>query len=322
MDRKRQLEHPGWTRNLIEAGRIQSGESVLVVVEESLVEEGSQLAAAAADAGASPRLELWAGERPLDRPPPAVRKAADGAHFAVLLAENPLPDEVNARFEWGASVTEHGGRAIFMAFVDGALLRGELSRPMPDMVDAADELLGHLEGSSTIHVRAPGGTDLSLRVEGRPWKSDAHPLEAGELANFPGGEIFVAPHADGADGVLVVDLTVPYTVRGLVDAPVTMRFEQGRVTSIEGGRAAQLLRELVADAGRGADVVAELGIGINPTVKPRGHIMLDEKASGTAHVAIGRNTGTYGGDNDASIHVDCVFSDPSFEADGRPVPLP
>ena len=47
--------------------------------------------------------------------------------------------------------------------------------------------------------------------------------------------------------------------------------------------------------------------------------MLDEKAGGTAHVAIGRNTGSYGGDNEATIHVDCIFSAPELEADGRPV---
>ena len=132
----------------------------------------------------------------------------------------------------------------------------------------------------------------------------------------------MAPHADGADGVLVADLTVPFTVEGLVDEPVVLRFERGRVVSIEGGEAARRLRELVERAGPGADVVAELGIGLNPTVAPRGHVMLDEKAARTAHVAIGRNTGVFGGDNEASIHVDCVFSDPQVEVDGRRIPLP
>ena len=83
-----------------------------------------------------------------------------------------------------------------------------------------------------------------------------------------------------------------------------------------------MLRELVADAGEGADVIAELGIGLNPAVKPRGHVMLDEKAADTAHVAIGKNTGAYGGDNDAAIHVDCIFSEPAVEVDGRPIDLP
>jgi leucyl aminopeptidase (aminopeptidase T) len=142
------------------------------------------------------------------------------------------------------------------------------------------------------------------------------------MANFPGGEVYTAPHSDGADGVLVADLTVPYTVEGLVDEPVVLRFSAGRVTSIEGGRAATMLHDLVASAGNGADVVAEVGIGFNPTVTPRGHVMLDEKAAGTAHVAIGRNTGTYGGDNEATIHVDCIFSGPVIEVDGRPLELP
>jgi leucyl aminopeptidase (aminopeptidase T) len=183
-------------------------------------------------------------------------------------------------------------------------------------------LLERLEGADEIRVRARAGTDLTLRVTGRRWLSDATPLEAGGVANYPGGELFVAPHADGADGVLVVDLTIPFTVPGLVDEPVTIRFERGRARSIEGGEAARRLRELVERAGRGADVIAELGIGINPAVKPRGHVMLDEKAAKTAHVAIGRNTGVFGGDNEASIHVDCVFSDPVIDADGRRVQLP
>jgi leucyl aminopeptidase (aminopeptidase T) len=50
--------------------------------------------------------------------------------------------------------------------------------------------------------------------------------------------------------------------------------------------------------------------------------MLDEKAAGTAHVAIGRNTGLYGGVNEAQIHVDCIFSAPEIEVDGRRLELP
>jgi leucyl aminopeptidase (aminopeptidase T) len=209
-----------------------------------------------------------------------------------------------------------------MGLVDGELLRGELSGPPPDLAEVAEQVLVQLEGSETIHIRGRAGTDLTLLVAGRPWKTDAGELVPGETANYPGGEVFVAPHAEGAEGVLVADLTVPYTVEGLVDEPVTLRFEGGRVTSIEGGRAADLLRELVESAGAGADVIAELGIGLNHDLTPRGHVMLDEKAGGTAHVAIGRNTGTYGGDNEASIHVDCVFSAPEVEADGRPVDIP
>jgi hypothetical protein len=314
--------HPGWCLNLVQAGRVQAGEGVLVVVDEPLVEEGSQLVAALADAGGRPRLELWLGARPLQHPPPSVLAAARGADLLLFLQQDVHGEEGAARFELRDAFTDAGGRAIFLGLVDGELLRGELSQPAVDVSGPALALLERLEGTDEIRIRARAGTDLTLRVSGRRWLSDATPLEAGGVANYPGGEVFVAPHADGADGVLVVDLTVPFTVEGLVDAPVTLRFEHGRVTSIEGGEAARRLRHLVEGAGSGADVIAELGIGLNPAVAPRGHVMLDEKAAKTAHVAIGRNTGVFGGDNEASIHVDCVFADPVIDADGRPIHLP
>jgi hypothetical protein len=322
VDREGKLGHAGWCVNLVEAGRVRPGERVLVVVDEPLVEEGSQLVAAVADAGGRPTLELWAGERPLEHPPPRALAAARTASLLLFLQQDALGEEGAARFELRDALTDAGGRAIFLGFVDGDLLRGELSQPATDVSAPALALLERLEGAEEIRVRGRAGTDLTLRVGGRPWLSDATPLEPGGVANYPGGEIFVAPHADGADGVLAVDLTVPFTVEGLVDEPVTLRFERGRVTSIEGGEAARRLRELVDAAGPGADVIAELGIGLNPTVSPRGHVMLDEKAAGTAHVAIGRNTGVFGGDNEAAIHVDCVFSGPVIDADGRRVHLP
>jgi leucyl aminopeptidase (aminopeptidase T) len=316
------LGHPGWCENLIKAGGLKPGEQVLVVVDEPLAAEGAQLAAAVKDSGGQPRLELWAGERPMTTAPPGVLDGAQTADLSFFLSQAPRGEEAAARFQLLSAVTEQGGRQIFMGFVDGELLSGELSEPVPDLSEPALSLIAALDGCDTVRIRGEAGTDLTLKVRGRPWLTDATELEAGEAANYPGGEIFVAPHSDGADGVVVADLTVPYTVDGLVDEPVTLRFEGGRVTSIAGGRAADMLRELVAGSGNGANVIAEFGIGLNHALRPRGHVMLDEKAGGTAHVAIGRNTGPYGGDNEAMIHVDCVFSGPELEADGRPISIP
>lgn len=39
-------------------------------------------------------------------------------------------------------------------------------------------------------------------------------------------------------------------------------------------------------------------------------------------MAIGNNIGFFGGTNESSIHVDCVFSEPQLEVDGRPVEIP
>jgi Thermophilic metalloprotease (M29) len=312
----------GWTQNLIAALRLEPGERVAIVMDEPLAREADEFAAAARDLGAEPEVRIWKGERPLAHAPEDILDAATRADVALHIQQAPWGEEAAARFELLEAVTGHDGRMIFMGLVDGELLRGELSQPAPNLADKAQTLLTALEGAKEIHVRAPGGTDLVLGVEGRPFHTDALPLEPGQMANYPGGEVFCSPLETEANGVLVADLTVPYTVEGLVDEPVRITFEGGRVTAIEGGEAAALLRKLVDDAGQGADVIAELGIGFYPGLEPRGHVMLDEKAAGTAHVAIGRNTGVYGGVNDATIHVDCVFSAPAFEVDGAPLPLP
>jgi hypothetical protein len=311
-----------WCRNLVEAGAVRSGERVLVVVDEPLAEEGSELAAAIRDAGAEPQLELWAGKRPLTEPSPAIQAAAKDADLYIFLAQEPRPDEAGARIALSEIARAKNGRALFLGFVDRELLTGELSQPAPDLGGAAQKLLDDVEGAETIRIIGQAGTDLTLNVTGRHWLTDTLPMKPGDFANYPNGEIYIAPLADGADGVLVADLTVPYTVEGLVDKPVTILFEGGSVTSIEGGRAAELLREIIDEAGPSGRVIAELGIGLNPAVSPRGHVMLDEKAGRTAHVAIGNNIGPYGGTNESSIHVDCIFSEPQLEVDGRPVAIP
>lgn len=317
-----EYETPQWAANYIRAGRLEPGERVLVVVDEPLAEEGSQLAAAVREAGGRPQLELWAGERPFSEPPPAISRAAGEADLCLFISQAPRGDEAGARIKLHEIVIAHGGREIYSGLVDAALLQGELSRPQPDLATAAASVLGQLEGKEIVRVRGRDGTDLTFRIGDRQWQTDATPIVGGEFHNHPNGEVFVAPLEDGADGVLVADLTVPYTVDGLVDAPVTLHFERGRLGSIEGEKAAAMLRELVAEAGESGRVIAELGIGLNHAVRPRGHVLLDEKAGGTAHVAIGSNTGAYGGVNVSTIHVDCVFSEPEIEADGEPVSLP
>src|ERR671937_1662518 len=161
------LGHPGWCRNLVGAARIERGERVLIVVDEPLVEEGSQLLAAVKDAGAEPRLELWAGKRPLASAPARVREGVRDSSVFLFLTQEPRGDEATARFEVQEGIIEHGGRGIFLGFVDPPLLQGELSEPATDLEATARRLLGDLEGSSAIHVRGESGTDLTLDVAGR-----------------------------------------------------------------------------------------------------------------------------------------------------------
>ena len=115
----------------------------------------------------------------------------------------------------------------------------------------------------------------------------------------------------------MIDRSIALAGEGLVDEPIRLTFERGRIVAVEGGRAAEAARTAIAEAGEGADVVAELGIGTNERARITGSIITDEKVLGTAHVAFGDNaSASYGGDNRAAIHVDGVMADATIEADG------
>jgi leucyl aminopeptidase (aminopeptidase T) len=74
--------------------------------------------------------------------------------------------------------------------------------------------------------------------------------------------------------------------------------------------------------GRDAYNLAELGIGTNVGVTELvGSVLLDEKAAGTVHIAIGDDA-SIGGDTEAPLHLDGILREPTVYADGVEVELP
>ena len=111
------LAHPGWCENLVKASSLVPGERVLVVVDEPLVAEGAALAAALKDAGGEPRLELWAGERPLRELPAGI--ARSGSHCGPL----DLPHAGAARGRGGYALQAPRGRHLARGQADPQRLR-------------------------------------------------------------------------------------------------------------------------------------------------------------------------------------------------------
>ena len=111
---------------------------------------------------------------------------------------------------------------------------------------------------------------------------------------------------------------------GLLDDDQTLRFEveDGYVTEIADDEIRTQVEAAAAEVGRDASNLAELGIGTNVGVTDLvGSVLLDEKAAGTVHIAIGDNAGI-GGDTDAPLHLDGIIRNPTVEADGEEVTLP
>lgn len=306
-----------WCTNVLAAARVCPGEVVVVTADAALARHARELVAAVAELGAEGQFEPMASA-PLDELPAGMLALAQRTDVRIAMWREPRAGTQAGR-ELIETIRRRGGRLVGLPLVTPELLEEELSWPPGDLGPDARRLLTQLEGTNELRVTGEAGTDLTLMLDAGAWQTDGLPLEAGGIANYPGGEVFALPRT--ASGILVADLTIPLITDAPLTDPVTIVFDDGRATAIEGGDEADRLRDLIAKAGAGADRVAEVGIGINPTLTPRGHVLIDEKIAGTAHVAIGSNF-HMGGDQLATIHVDCVFWAGQVWADDQPVELP
>ncbi|ELZ41944.1 aminopeptidase (leucyl aminopeptidase, aminopeptidase T) 1 [Halorubrum californiense DSM 19288] len=189
-------------------------------------------------------------------------------------------------------------------------------------IDAAcDDVLDQVAGAEEVRVTASAGTDITFGIGDREWLADTGMVrEPGDFSNLPAGEVFVAPET--ATGTFVVDGTM--MPHGLLGEEQTLAFEveDGFVTDI-GDDAIRADVEAAADeVGDAAYNLAELGIGTNGGVEALvGSVLLDEKAGGTVHIAIGDNAGI-GGETDAPLHLDGIIRNPTVYADGDEIDLP
>jgi hypothetical protein len=150
-------------------------------------------------------------------------------------------------------------------------------------------------------------------------------ISDGAWGNVPSGETYIAPIEGSGEGSIVINGSLP----GLVVKPgaeMVLHFERGRLARAEpaNGPTAQWLYETQIQKAQATgdpnwSNLAEIGVGMNPAVEHlTGNMLFDEKAAGTAHVALGTNT-FMGGAVNASIHCDMVTRSPTVAIDGKTV---
>jgi leucyl aminopeptidase (aminopeptidase T) len=94
------------------------------------------------------------------------------------------------------------------------------------------------------------------------------------------------------------------------------------VTHVSDDAVREQVEEGAESVGRDAYNLAELGIGTNVGVSDLvGSVLLDEKAAGTVHIAIGDDA-SIGGATEAPLHLDGIIREPTVWADGEVVDLP
>ena len=153
---------------------------------------------------------------------------------------------------------------------------------------------------SASEVRIGGaGTDLRLSVAGRRSEVDH------SLRNMPGGEVYLAPVEDSAEGEITYAEVPARYLGGVVEA-ARLVFREGVVVDASAAAGEEFLLQTL-DTDEGARRLGELGIGCNPGVtRSMGNVLFDEKIDGTVHLALGASYTFLGGTNESAIHWDMV----------------
>jgi len=251
------------------------------------------------------------GEEP-PRPVAGAMRTAD----VVLAPTTKSLTHTEARSDANAA----GARvATLPGITEGVFLMG-LDADYEAIEAHCEDVLAQVGDADEMRVTTPQGTDITFTVGAREWYLDTGIVhEAGEMSNLPAGEVFIAPET--ADGTFVVDGTM--RPHGKLDGKLlSFEVEDGTVTDISDPDIREQVEAAAEEVGQDAYNLAELGIGTNVAVTDLvGSVLLDEKAGGTVHIAVGDDH-AIGGDTHAPIHLDGILTEPTVYADGEEVELP
>jgi leucyl aminopeptidase (aminopeptidase T) len=241
---------------------------------------------------------------------------------SIRKAVNHIPRPSNCRLATIPGISEQVLTAIFEA--DTAQILASCEQ--------VAWLLGEADKTEVITYDS-AGSSYSLTLELNGW--DIEPIMSpgvflpGSWGNVPPGETFCCPPPESVNG----QVCISGSFRGhILQAPeeVVLDFSKGKLTSwrpatkIGDVRAATFFFDQLRSTSESAgdlnwNTFAELGIGLNPSIKNlTGNALFDEKAANTIHVAIGDNS-VFGDDISSLIHEDLVAWYPSLRVNGTEV---
>ena len=168
------------------------------------------------------------------------------------------------------------------------------------------------------HTTSPQGTDFTCEMAPRKILiGDGALTEDGEVDFFPGAQVSVAPREKSINGMLVIDASD--SVQGVVQNPYSFKLVNGVVTSIEGGKEADVMRNWMAS--KNDPTIFQLchySVGLNPAAGISGNMIEDERKVGALDCGFVYQDPKFGGEVGFSspYHMDIMLAAPTITLDG------
>jgi leucyl aminopeptidase (aminopeptidase T) len=292
----------------------QSGEKILVVTDLALHDNAAAIWFEAAKelAGAEVEMIVLEGQTHSgEEPPTELVAACERAQIVILHTMFSL-----THTQAGKQAARSGNRVASLPGVDYEMMLRTLPTDYQRLRQLGEHLQFTLQQGRQLRITSPAGTNLTAEIRQSAVFDDNGTIIAGNVGNLPAGEVFFAPLEGSTNGTWVVNGSM--ADEDELDEPITITIKDGYAVEIEGGSAAQHLREKLTAVGPDAFAVGEIGIGTNPAVNPRGPLIEAEKAFATAHLALG-NSSAIGGSINVPIHLDGVTLEPVIAVDEKTI---
>lgn len=233
-------------------------------------------------------------EKPIGMPPEGLAREKYPVFGGILhslfdfmsqhekLIQITMPSKVNAKMV-NMPFEQYEARVIRALDID-----------YDELKTACEEKIESFSGNRRV-IKTGTDCELTMDTTGRKWYVDA-----GDGA-LPCGEIYIAPVEHQTNGTIFFE---NFAVEGVGAYPnVTLTIKDGKLVSSDCEEFNEFMSGIEEE---GADIVAELGIGMNPNVVGNeGDSTIDENALGTFHIALGMNY-MFGGENTCHFHMDFV----------------
>jgi leucyl aminopeptidase (aminopeptidase T) len=298
--------------------RIKEGERVLVITDYDTTALAERVARAAASLGGEVVTAVMPTRKVHGEEPPAPVAAAMKEAEVIFIP-------VSVSMTHTAAVKDAlGARARVLAMTDWGdemfLSPALLETDFTAQAEVCRRLGRAFTDGASFHLKSPRGTDLRFEAGGRAANVMTNVPGPGELSPVPTIEVNVPPIEGTAEGILVVDASIPYLGIGSLREPFTCTIEKGFITDIEGGGdQVKILQDAIAShSDPNCWNVAELGVGLNPGARMTGRMLEDEGVLNTIHIGIGTSL-MLGGTLKAATHYDLIMWDPVIEIDGKVV---
>ncbi|HKX16654.1 MAG TPA: aminopeptidase [bacterium] len=248
-----------------------------------------------------------------EEPPAAVAAAMETADVVIQPVTYALThtDASRRALAKGAAIL------VLRGITEDLMLGGAMDADYGEIQRTTAALADRLTGAATAHVTSPAGTDVRMGLAGRQGFVLAGRVPGpGRFAGIPDGEAPIAPVEGTTEGTIVVEYSMDDL--GMLDGPIRLTVEGGRITAVGGGRSAGRLRRLLDESDEHATNIAEFAIGTNPRARLIGNLAEDKKLRGSVHFAMGDNM-SLGGRVRSNIHLDAMVLRPTVTLDGEAV---